>query len=213
MKIEISADEIRTLAEIKKIAECKELHATETRTGGFIEIGDFVVPKAEIDGVEFDTLHVTGARLVIVDQNENRKIAMFDHVLFDSVISANTDDAESAETFADTALGTYLNGPFLKAILEQTEIKPKKVSLVTEFEMFGTGCKESNFDENPKRFDFFKQGINRIRFNSDEDYSRWYWLGGKIEGSTTSFCLCNGVGGANNGVAAYSLAVPPALMI
>ena len=211
MKIEISLDEIKAFTGIGKSADCKELQATETHTGDFIEIGDFNVSGAEIDGVKFDTLYVTGARLVIVDQDENRKIAMFDHVLFDSVISANTDDAESAETFADTALGKYLNGPFRKAILEQTKIKPQEASLITEYEMLGTGNEESNFDENPKRFDFFKQDINRMRFDKNEEYGRWYWLGSKE--NNTDFCFCSSGGNAYYGNATYTYAVSPALKI
>lgn len=185
---------------------------TVTRNAGdFISINDFTVPKTEIDGVSFDKLTVHCARLVTVSKTKSREILMFDHVIFSSIIDKNAEN----KTFSDTALGKYLDGIFKNAITEQLGIPVKKISLITEYEMFGTGNKESNFDETPKRFNFFKQGINRIRFDSNEDYSRWYWLGSKIKGFTTYFCYCGCSGGgfAGDCDAADSGAVPPALMI
>ena len=179
------------------------------KPGDFISIKDFTVPKTEIDGVVFGKLTVRGARLVTVSKTKSREILMFDHVIFDSIIDKNAEN----KTFNDTALGKYLDGIFKNVIAEQLGIPVQKVSLITEYEMFGTGNKESNFDKIPKRFDYFKQGINRIRFDSDEDYGRWYWLGNKIKGYTAHFCGCGDIGCADDIDATYGAAVPPALMI
>lgn len=193
--------------------ETPAVTAQKFTVGETLAVRDFDVPETTIDGQHFEALHVHGAKVVIVDVDEKDAIAVFDHVLFSSAISENYD----GEPFSDTPLGKYLDGTFKNAFWQHSLLLTKKdvqvltVGLPTKYEMFGDGEPESLFTDKPHRIDFFKQGINRIRFDSDEDCSRWHWLASK-ENSSCFAIVCS-YGDAGWTDAGYVGGVSPAIRL
>lgn len=180
------------------------------RTGDIIKVPDFTVPKYDAGTMHLDELKVLGACLEIVNVNDERAIAMFDHVIFNSAI----DKYDSVANIYHSQLFEYLNGPFLQAMKNAgfKNLKEKDIGLISRYEMFGDGPSFSMFDKEPLHFEYFNNGRNRIRFDGDEDCSRWYWLANQNE-EASLFAVVRGSGSADWYNASNSAGVSPALRI
>jgi hypothetical protein len=180
------------------------------RAGDRIKVSDFTVPEYDAGTMHFDELKVLGACLEIVNVNDERAIAMFDHVIFNSAI----DKDDSVANIYHSQLFEYLNGPFLQSMKNAgfENLKEKDIGLISRYEMFGDGPSFSMFDKEPLHFEYFNNGRNRIRFDSDEDCSRWYWLANQNE-EASLFAGVDNYGRAVWGCAGNSNGVSPALRI
>src|SRR5574344_966872 len=180
------------------------------RTGDIIKVPDFTVPEYDAGTMHFDELKVLGACLEIVNVNNERVIAMFDHVIFNSAI----DKDDSVANIYHSQLFEYLNGPFLQSMKNAgfENLKEKDIGLISRYEMLGDGPSFSMVDKEPLNFEYLNNGRNRIRFDSDEDCSCWYWLANQNE-EASLFALVNRRGDAGWGDASDSLGVSPALRI
>ena len=78
--------------------------------------------------------------------------------------------------------------------------------------MFGDGPSFSMFDKEPLHFEYFNNGRNRIRFDGDEDSSRWYWLANQND-DASYFANVSSDGYAGRSGASNSIGVSPALRI
>jgi hypothetical protein len=180
------------------------------RTGDKIKVPDFTVPEYDAGTMHFDELKVLGANIEIVNVNGGRAIAMFDHVIFNSAI----DEDDSVANIYHSQLFEYLNGPFLQSMKNVgfENLKEKDIGLISRYEMFGEGKPFSMFDNEPRRFEYFQEGRNRIRFSSDEDCSRWYWLANQNDDASL-FARVYAGGRAGWSGASSSHGVSPALRI
>ena len=79
-----------------------------------------------------------------------------------------------------TQLGQYLQSEFLRA-MNGAGIPAESCGLISKDEMFG---------DNP--LEYFKTGRNRIAFDFDEDFSRYYWLSTLHEEAAAYFCAATG---------------------
>jgi hypothetical protein len=91
-------------------------------------------------------------------------------------------------------------------------LKEKDIGLISRYEMFGDGPSFSMFDKEPLHFEYFNNGRNRIRFDGDEDFSRWYWLANQNE-EASLFAIVYHNGYALWNYASYSYGISPALRI
>src|SRR5574344_2171987 len=180
------------------------------RAGDRIKVPDFTVPVYDAGTMHFDELKVLGACLEIVNVNNERAIAMFDHVIFNSAI----DKDDSMANIYHSQLFEYLNGPFLQSMKNAgfENLKEKDIGLISRYEMFGDGPSFSMFDKEPLHFEYFNNGRNRIRFDSDEDCSSWYWLANQNE-EASRFAGVGYHGDAGWAYASSSGGVSPALRI
>lgn len=167
-----------------------------------VQIGDrvklpvFIVPETQIDGeseLNFKEMEID-EYAVLTGKDKNGFLLKFERAPFDSAVDLN------GETdFSKTQLGRYLNGAF-KSAMNGAGIPADDCRLITKEEVFG---------EN--RLDFFKTGKNRVTFDTDEDCSRWCWLGTAYD--DTDFCGVGNYGCASDLGAAYTGAVSPAFTI
>ena len=130
--------------------------------GDRIKLPDFTVPKTEIKGqteMSFDTLKVSDEAVIVGKETNGDFILVFEHCLFNSPVDLN-----NTKDFKDTQLNQYLSGKFLKAM--------QKVGIA------GINCGLLSYDEvfGEKRLAHFKKGRNRIAFDFEEDFSKWYLL-------------------------------------
>lgn len=133
------------------------------RIGDRVRLPAFTVPAVKMDGEEvlaFDEKHINADEAIVIGKDENGDlILIFDHCLFESAIDLNNE-----KRFEMTQLGQYLQSEFLQA-MNGAGIPAESCGLISKEEMFGDNALE-----------YFKTGRNRVAFDFDEDYSRYYWL-------------------------------------
>ena len=144
--------------------------------GDRIKLPDFTVPETEIKGqteMSFDTLEVSDEAVIVGKETNGDFILVFDHCLFESAVDFN-----NTRDFKETQLNKYLSGEFLKA-MQEAGIAGIKCGLLSYDEVFGE-----------KRLVYFKKGRNRIAFDFEEVFSKWYWLGTPYKGSASAAYFC-----------------------
>lgn len=133
------------------------------RIGDRVKLPAFTVPAVKMDGEDvlaFDEKYINADEAIVIGKEENGDlILIFDHCLFESAIDLNNE-----KRFEMTQLGQYLQSEFLRA-MNGAGIPAESCGLISKEEMFGDNA-----------LDYFKTGRNRIAFDFDEDYSRYYWL-------------------------------------
>ncbi|WP_294429885.1 DUF6273 domain-containing protein [uncultured Treponema sp.] len=152
--------------------------------GDRIKLPDFTVPETEIKGqteMSFDTLKVSDKAVIVGKETNGDFILVFEHCLFASAVDLN-----DTKDFEKTQLNQYLSGEFLKAM--------QKVGIA------GINCGLLSYDEvfGEKRLAHFKKDRNRIAFDFEEDFSKWYWLCTSYKASAADFCSVG-----DNGYALY----------
>ena len=172
------------------------------QVGDRIKLPNFTVPETEITGnqkMRFDTLKVLDEAVIVGKETNGDFILVFDHCLFESAVDFN-----NTRDFKETQLNKYLSGEFLKA-MQEAGIAGIKCGLLSYDEVFGE-----------KRLAYFKKGRNRIAFDFEEDFSKWYWLGTLYEGTASAayFCRVSNGGGADyNGAGSASRCVRPRFVL
>lgn len=155
------------------------------RIGDRVRLPAFTVPAVKMDGEEvlaFDEKHINADEAIVISKDENGDlILIFDHCLFESAIDLNNE-----KRFEMTQLGQYLQSEFLRA-MNGAGIPAESCGLISKEEMFGDHAPE-----------YFKTGRNRIAFDFDEDYSRYYWLSTLYDedASAAYFCDASSYGNA-----------------
>lgn len=139
----------------------------------------------------FDEKHINADEAIVIGKDENGDlILIFDHCLFESAIDLNNE-----KRFEMTQLGQYLQSEFLRA-MNGAGIPAESCGLISKEEMFGDHALE-----------YFKTGRNRIAFDFDEDYSRYYWLSTLYDGDASAAFICGayhyGLACCNAGGARY----------
>lgn len=160
--------------------------------GDRIKLPDFTVPETEIKGqtvMSFNTLKVSDEAVIVGKETNGDFILVFEHCLFDSPVDLN-----NTKDFKDTQLNQYLSGEFLKA-MQEVGIAGINCGLLSYDEVFGE-----------KRLAHFKKGRNRIAFDFEEDFSKWYWLCTSYNelASAADFCGVDGHGDADYSGAGYA---------
>lgn len=155
--------------------------------GDRIKLPDFTVPETKIKGqteMSFDTLEVSDEAVIVGKKTNGDFILVFEHCLFQSAVDLN-----DTKDFEKTQLNQYLSGEFLKA-MQEVGIAGINCGLLSYDEVFGE-----------KRLAHFKEGRNRIAFDFEEDYSKWYWLCTSYDelASAAYFCDVGVDGGARYG--------------
>lgn len=175
----------------------------KVKIGDRVKLPAFTVPAVKMDGdevMEFDEKSIRADDAIVIGKDENGNfILIFDHCLFESAIDLNNE-----KCFEKTQLGLYLQQEFLRA-MNNAGIPAESCGLISKDEMFG---------DNP--LEYFKTGRNRIAFDFDEDYSRWYWLSTLYDeyASAAFFCIAYYNGLANCYDASYAdLCVRPRFVI
>ena len=164
------------------------------RIGDRVKLQSFTVPAVKMDGdevMEFDEKHIKADEAIVIGKDENGNfILIFDHCLFESARDLNDE-----KCFEKTQLGQYLQSEFLRA-MNGAGIPAESCGLISKDEMFGDNALE-----------YFKKGRNRIAFDFDEEYSRYYWLSKLYdeEASAAHFCYADNYGNSYYycGVGAY----------
>ena len=158
------------------------------RIGDRVRLPAFTVPAVKMDGekvLAFNEKYINADDAIVIGKDENGDlILIFDHCLFESAIDLNNE-----KRFEMTQLGQYLQSEFLRA-MNGAGIPAKSCGLISKDEMFGDNALE-----------YFKTGRNRIAFDFDEDYSRYYWLSTLYDGEASAayFCYANSSGLATCG--------------
>lgn len=157
------------------------------RIGDRVKLPAFTVPAVKMDGEDvlaFDEKHINADEAVVIGKDENGNlILIFDHCLFESAIDLNNE-----KRFEMTQLGQYLQSEFLRA-MNGAGIPAESCGLISKEEMFGDNA-----------LDYFKTGRNRIAFDFDEDYSRYYWLSTLYDEGASAAYFCHA---SNDGLAGY----------
>lgn len=159
------------------------------RIGDKIYIPLIDVDECEIDGEEFEALHLKDVPAVLVDI-KNGKVFSFENILFQHCVDAE----ESKRPFEETPLGKYLAGPFIEALKKTFGDKLKDVSLLSKDNVFN---KESE-DYMP----YFKNEAHRIKAWNDETW--WWWLKTPGASNATYFCYVRGNGYSHGDYASVS---------
>ena len=163
------------------------------RIGDRVKLPAFTVPAVKMDGEDvlaFDEKYINADEAIVIGKEENGDlILIFDHCLFESAIDLNNE-----KRFEMTQLGQYLQSEFLRA-MNGAGIPAESCGLISKEEMFGDNA-----------LDYFKTGRNRIAFDFDEDYSRYYWLSTlhDEDAGAAGFCLATGGGMAHYGGASFA---------
>jgi hypothetical protein len=166
-----------------------------------------------VDGVEYDSVDIDRAKVVVTHVFKDKVVFNFDDVLlYGAMNSKNTNEGG----FEKTALCGYLNGHFIKVFSGVDDCLAKnnydnKISLPTSFEVFGNGPEECNWTSAAIRLDFFKNIKNRIRCKDNN--TEWSWLSSPYATNTTSFCIVHGSGSAGNVTAGNTCGVAPCFCI
>ena len=173
------------------------------RIGDRVRLPAFTVPAVKMDGEEvmsFDEKHINADEAIVIGKDENGDlILIFDHCLFESAIDLNNE-----KRFEMTQFGQYLQSEFLRA-MNGAGIPAESCGLISKEEMFGDNALE-----------YFKTGRNRIAFDFDEDFSRYYWLSTLYdkEASAAYFCIVNYNGIAScHGASSANYCVRPRFII
>ena len=165
----------------------------KVRIGDRVKLPSFTVPAVKMDGdevMEFDEKNIRADDAILIGKDKNGDlILIFDHCLFESAIDLNNE-----KRFEMTQLGQYLKSEFLRA-MNGAGIPAKSCGLISKDEMFGDNALE-----------YFKTGRNRIAFDFEENYSRYYWLSTLYdeELSAAYFCGATSCGYSSNGGAGYA---------
>ena len=156
------------------------------RIGDRVKLPAFTVPAVKMDGEDvlaFDEKHINADEAIVISKDENGDlILIFDHCLFESAIDLNNE-----KRFEMTQLGQYLQSEFLRA-MNGAGIPAESCGLISKEEMFGDNALE-----------YFKTGRNRIAFDFDEEYSRYYWLSTLYDEEVSAAYFCNAGNGSNAG--------------
>ena len=172
------------------------------KVGDRVRLPAFTVPAVKMDGEEvltFDEKHINADEAIVIGKDENGDlILIFDHCLFESAIDFNNE-----KRFEMTQLGQYLKSEFLRA-MNSAGIPAESCGLISKEEMFGDNALE-----------YFKTGRNRIAFDCNEDYSRYYWLSTLYneEVSAVYFCFAGSRGLADCTYASNAICVRPRFII
>ena len=98
----------------------------------------------------------------------------------------------------------YLNKEVIELLPDDllAAIKPRKFGdeedrlwLFSEVEIFGEHIWGAG-DEGDKQLEYFKNPINRVKFDEDGD-AKWWWERSPYASNSRSFCYVASVGGAN----------------
>ena len=175
----------------------------KVRIGDRVKLPAFTVPSCGVAGddvLNFDEQNIKADEAIVIGKDENGNfILIFDHCLFESAIDLNNE-----KCFEKTQLGLYLQQEFLRA-MNNAGIPAESCGLISKDEMSGDNALE-----------YFKKGRNRIAFDFDEDYSRYYWLSSLFdeEASAAAFCLASHLGNSCcYGASAASYYVRPRFVI
>jgi hypothetical protein len=169
------------------------------------------VPEASYDGVEYEAVDLESVKMVVVYVTENKVVFQAEDVLFDSAMNR---DNTNKGGFKETALAKYLNGEFLESLGSISDYLKEskdglKISLPTNYEVFGEGDPEYNWGGD-SRFDYFSKRKNRIKVDQDDD-TRWWWL--STADLATSFCSVGSLGYAYYTGASIVSGVSPAFCV
>lgn len=165
----------------------------KVKIGDHVKLPAFTVPSCGVAGddvLNFDEQNIKADEAIVIGKDENGNfILIFDHCLFESAIDLNDE-----KCFEKTQLGFYLQQEFLRA-MNNAGIPAERCGLISKDEMFGDNALE-----------YFKAGRNRIAFDLDEDYSRYYWLSSLYDevASAAYFCLANNYGFSSYCNASYA---------
>ena len=163
MNINIKNKESGCISEMTYSMAAFMANRDRVRIGNRVRLPAFTVPAVKMDGEEvmsFDEKHINADEAIVIGKDENGDlILIFDHCLFRSAIDLNNE-----KRFEMTQLGQYLKSEFLRA-MNIAGIPAESCGLISKEEMFGDNALE-----------YFKTGRNRIAFDFEEDYSRYYWL-------------------------------------
>ena len=150
----------------------------KVRIGDRVRLPAFTVPAVKMDGEDvlaFDKKHINADEAIVIGKDENGDlILIFDHCLFASAIDLNNE-----KRFEMTQLCQYLKSEFLRA-MNIAGIPAESCGLISKEEMFGDNALE-----------YFKTGRNRIAFDFDENYSRYYWLSTLYDEDASAACFCH----------------------
>jgi hypothetical protein len=184
-----------------------------------LNVGDFIrvkfdVPAASYDGVEFPALHVDG-KVQIIEKEDDKIIFNFDDIIFQSAVNAK--DTNAGGFFA-SALAKYLNHEFLDAMGITDVLLANndglEISLLTAFELFGDREyweAESNYFEETRQIEYFKNEKNRVK--SFDDETDWYWTSSVRASSSSYFCYVNNIGLSSSHFASAVGGVVPAFCV
>ena len=73
----------------------------------------------------------------------------------------------------------------------------KEVRLLSVGEVFGASDFEDFAACTDGQLKYFKKGNHRIAFDTDEDYSHWWWLSTPTKFESALFCYCGYYGDAH----------------
>jgi hypothetical protein len=174
------------------------------------------VPEVEIDGVEYEGIHIEESKVVVAHVFPDKVVFNFEDALFSGAMNLKN---KNEGGFIKTALCEYLNMWFIKVFFDVDDCLIKnndgnKVSLPTEFEVFGEseyGVENCNWTKDGLQFDLFKDVKCRIRCQHNQ-LTPW-WEASPRYGSTTDFCIVNASGGVGSNNAVYLYGVVPVFAV
>jgi hypothetical protein len=154
-------------------------------------------------GLDFEALDIPDTELTVVHTTPDGKIIFnFEEILFYSAINAKSTNNGG---FKESALCKYLNIQFLGALNPIRDVLTKNrdgnlVTLPTRLEVFGSDedddeSGDSNWEEQPRQFEYFKKIKNRIRFKDND--TNWWWLSTAAGSTYFAFVYYNGGAGYN----------------
>jgi hypothetical protein len=179
--------------------------AKTAKAGDYIRV-PVKVPASRVGGLEFKSLDIESAELVVAQSAPDRIIFNFEEVLFFSAVNAkNTNEGG----FKKSSLFEYLNTMFLDALHPVREILAKnrdgcRVTLPSVCEVFGDigEGNDVNWEETPRQLEYFKRVKNRIRIKDDD--TKWWWLGTPAAASSTYFVIVNYNGSVTDYTASHT---------
>jgi len=201
---------------IAKIQNLAKSEKTELFEIGDYTLVSFEVPAAEHNGVKFPALKIENAKVVIVEKTSNRVIFNFDEIIFKAAINAKDTNKGG---ISESALSSYLNNEVLEAMgVKEFLVSANngtKITLPTAYELFGETEyweSKSNFFEEPRQFDYFKNEKNRVK--TFEDETHWYWTSSPCAASSAGFDSVYADGDVSNNDNASSVGgVAPAFCV
>ena len=159
------------------------------KVGDRVRVPGFKVPATEIDGkkkLNFDEIEVAGEYATVYKIEGEQISLVFDRALFQSAIDRN-----DTGVWEDTQLAAYLRGAFLDALRKETSAAD--CGLLRKEELWGDNA-----------LPFFRNGINRVCFNKDEDFTVWCWTETVEDASAAYFCTAGDTGNGDCSSASYA---------
>ena len=153
------------------------------KVGDRVRVPGFKVPATEIYGKEklnFDEIEVSGEYATVYKIEGEQISLVFDRALFRSAIDRN-----DTGVWEDTQLAAYLRGAFLDALRKETSAAD--CGLLRKEELWGDNA-----------LLFFRNGRNRVCFDTNEDCSVWYWTETIKDASAAYFCYACSIGYAHD---------------